>query len=108
MDLDRTLEGLDDMETGMFHLCFRDIPIDVESPNRLISHVCVRNLFVMVPWIDWAYFRMCSRWIRIQDGNMADVISHMITSYCRDEARHRWGLPKTWHGGWIGWWDFLY
>ena len=113
MDMDKILEGLDSMETGMCHICLQDIPVDEDSPNRLLKHVCVWNLFVRAPvylgmWNDWACCRMCGRCIRIPNGNIADVINHMITSWCRDKARHRWGLPKTWHGGWTGWWDFLY
>ena len=107
IDLDKTWEGLDSMETGMCHVCLQDILIDVDSPNGLLRHVCVQNLFVRVPvylgtWNDWAYCSMCGRCIRIPNGNIADIINHMKTYWCRDEARHRWGLPTTWHGGWTG------
>ena len=103
MDQDRTLDDLDELEMAMCNLCLQDVPVDVDAPNQLIDHVCIQHLFILLPWIGWAYCHICDRWVTYIDGNMADVISHMITSWCRDEARHRWGLPKTWHGGWIGW-----
>ena len=103
MDLDKTIEELDNLECAICDPCLQDVPVDVYAPNQLIEHVCIHHLFIMLPCIGLAHCHICERWITYIDGNMADVISHMLTYRCRDEARHMYGLPKTWHGGWTGW-----
>ena len=111
--MDKTLDDIDSMERRLCHICQHDIPIDDDSPDGLMRHVCVWILLIKAPVYlgtrnDWVCCCMCSTCINIPHGNLADVLIHLTTRWCRDEARHRLGLPKTWHGGWIGWWVFLY
>ena len=82
MDIDETLDGIDSMERRLCDICQHDIPIDDDSPDGLMRHVCVWILFKKAPdyfgtKIDWVYCRMCDTSIHITHGNLADVIIHL-------------------------------
>ena len=39
---------------------------------------------------------MCGRNVQIPVGNLDEARHHMNIMWCRDDARHEYGLPKTW------------
>ena len=47
--MDETLDGIDSMERRLCHICQHDIPIDDDSPDGLMRHVCVWILFIKAP-----------------------------------------------------------
>ena len=84
MDMDETLEGIDSMERSMCHICQQDIPIDEDSPDGLLRHVCVWILFIKAPVYlgmrnDWVCCLMCGTCINIT--HMVHIQVHVCTLY---------------------------
>ena len=104
MDHDRTITNLDNLAKAICHLCQQDVPVDPSYPNLLIRHVCIRHVFVLIPSHSIAVCYVCEKVISFVNGNKDEIINHFVNSWCRDEARRAYNLPKTYNGGWIGWW----
>ena len=84
-------------------ICHQDIPVDDRSPNDLMRHICIWDLFRKVAnyygmKIDWAMCRTCRIYLRIPDGDIGGLIQHLNKSWCKDYVRQEYGLPKTWLG----------
>ena len=89
------------LNTDWCEICHQDIPVDDRSPNGLIRHLCIWDLFKRVAdyfgmKIDWAMCRTCCVYFRIPDGDIGGLIQHLNKSWCKDYVRQEYGLPKTW------------
>ena len=95
MDHDRTITNLANLAKAICHLCQQDVPVDPSYPNLLIRHVCIRHVFVLIPSHSIAVCYVCEKVISFVNGNKDEIINHFVSSWCRDEARRAYNLPKT-------------
>ena len=84
-------------------ICHQDIPVDDRSPNGLMRHICIWDLFRKVAnyygmKIDWAMCRTCCIYLWISDGDIGGLRQHLNKLWCRDYVRQQYGLPRTWVG----------